>query len=556
MGTKKNRARARRILRGAALLVSLAIILTILIIPPAGAQAASSSQTPGWTSWWAASNTTVAAALEGATRYQDTNAGLIFSGPWRLLKGAENSGGAIKYAWTPGASVTIGFNGTSLTWVAKTGPIYGKARVSVDGGAFVSVDLYNVRTRSQRPVYSTGTLADGLHTVRIEWTGQKNFMAKGSSVNIDALYVKGSLANTETVEAIKALRTFKARRPVTATTTRPTTTTTTPVITVTTMAPVTTTALAPTTTVPAPATTTTVTAPTTTTTVPAPTTTVPAPTTTVPAPTTTVPAPTTTTVPAAVRATFNLQAAIDAAAPGATITIPAGTHTGPFQIAHKTGLTLRGSAEAVLKATNADVLAIIDSADITLDGFTIVGNYSLRGQKGVLVAGLTGGVFRNLTIRDVGNSGIYANGVFTNIVISGCNITHCGDFGIHFQAGGDGVLMENCILSDFASVLYPGHGIYAKNSKNVTIRNCETSGVKHLTANGDGGIQITNCTNAQVIDCSAYGNEKYGFIVDGGVATFIRCQGQNNGVTDFYECGCATPSTYTGCTGSISRYPG
>jgi hypothetical protein len=478
-----------------------------------------------------------AAALQGATRYQETNASLAYTGYWQRSKGAANSGGALRYAVRAGASATVSFNGTSLTWVASTGPRNGKARVSLDGRAFVVVDQYSSKTRGQRAVYSTGTLASGPHTVRIEWTGQKNFLAKGNSVSIDAVYVKGSLTRASTARTAKV-------RPVTTTTVRLPTTTTAPATTTTTApAPTTTTAPAATTTTTAPATTTT-TAPATTTTTTAPA-----------ATTTTAPATTTTTVPPLSGAPFDLQAAIDAAGPGAIITIPAGTHTGPFRIAGKSGLTLQGPTEAILTVKGVDLLEIIDSSNIVLDGFTLVGDYSVLGQKCVKVSGLTGGAFRNLTIRDAGNTGIYSMGVFSGITISGCKITHCGDFGIHFQAGGDGVLIENCILSDFASVMYPGHGIYAKTSKNIVIRNCETSNVRHLTNNGDGGIQISYCTNTQVIDCYSYGNEKYGFIAEQCVATFIRCLGQNNGVSAFYECGAPGPSTYTDCTGSFSRYP-
>ncbi len=249
---------------------------------------------------------------------------------------------------------------------------------------------------------------------------------------------------------------------------------------------------------------------------------------------------------------YNLQAAIDAAASGATITIPNGTYAGPFRIAGKSNLTLVGTAQAVLTVRGDDLLTISDSAGIVLQGFTMVGDYSLLGGKVVMVSGLRGGAFRDLTIRDAGNSGLYSNGVFTNIVISGCNITHCGDFGVSFNAGGDDVLIEKCVFSDFASLQYPGHGVYARSSNNVIVRDCQASGVKTLSGYGDGGFQIAQCTNAQVIDCVSTGNQRYGFIVDGGVATFIRCRGQNNGVTDYYECGATTRSLYVDCVGSFS----
>ena len=208
----------------------------------------------------------------------------------------------------------------------------------------------------------------------------------------------------------------------------------------------------------------------------------------------------------------------------------------------------------MLTVKGKDVLTIYDSDGIVLEGFTLVGDYSLRGGKAVMVTGLRGGPSGISLSGMPATPVIYSNGVFTDITISGCRISHCGDFGVSFQAGGDGVLIENCILSDFASVLYPGHGIYARTSTNVTVKNCEVSGVKTLSANGDGGFQIAQCTNAQVIDCFSYDNQKYGFIVDGGVATFTRCRGQNNGVTDYYECGCEDPSTYVDCSGTASRY--
>jgi rhodanese-related sulfurtransferase len=155
-------------------------------------------------------------------------------------------------------------------------------------------------------------------------------------------------------------------------------------------------------------------------------------------------------------------------------------------------VTAKALADAVLTAKGADVLTIYRSADVTLEGFTLVGDYAMRGQKCVTVAGLEGGAFRDLTVRDAGNTGIYSNGVFTDITMSGWRISHCGDFGVAFQNGGDRVVVEDCVIFDIASILHPGHGIYARSSSHVTVKDCEVWGVKHLSGNGDGGRAARN----------------------------------------------------------------
>jgi hypothetical protein len=532
----------------ALLILVLTFVLTLTGAPSAEGASATSTQYQGWSSWWAPSSSTLSRALTGAACYQETNRNLVFDGSWRTARSLARSGGSATFARSAGASATLTFNGTGLTWIATTGPYCGKAQISLDGGTAVVVDLFSSRARNQRAVYSTGTLPSGTHTLQIAWTGQKNLLSKGNSVEIDALYVKGSLTKTLSTSGSRARSTMTTKLRPTTTTAVTTLATTAP----TTIPDPTTTTVSVTTTTPAPVTTTTTTAPvTTTTTVRPTTTTVVRATTTTSAPTTT----STTTAPKAPAQPFNLQTAIDAAASGATITIPDGTYAGPFRIAGKSNLTLVGTAQAVLTVRGNDLLTISDSAGIVLQGFTMVGDYSLLGGKVVMVSGLRKGTFRDLTIRDAGNSGIYSNGVFTDITISGCKITHCGDFGVSFNAGGDNVLIENCLFSDFASLQYPGHGVYARSSNNVIVRNCEVSGVKTLSGYGDGGFQIAQCTNAQVIDCVSSGNQRYGFIVDGGVATFIRCRGQSNGVTDYYECGTTTRSIYTDCVGNFSKYP-
>jgi len=95
----------------------------------------------------------------------------------------------------PGAGVTITFSGTRLTWIATTGIAFGKAQVTLDGGAPVLIDLYSPSNLYQQAVWSTGLLANGAHTVTIAWTGQKNPAAVYTYVDVDALDMVGALTS-------------------------------------------------------------------------------------------------------------------------------------------------------------------------------------------------------------------------------------------------------------------------------------------------------------------------------------------------------------------------
>ena len=127
------------------------------------------------------------------TRYQQTATALAYMGTWSTSTVASASGGSFKYANVVGASVTVPFTGTYLSWLAKKSPVYGKAKVSVDGGASADVDLYDAATLYQRAVWDTGKLTTGLHWAKIDWSGTKNASATATNIGVDAFDVMGSL---------------------------------------------------------------------------------------------------------------------------------------------------------------------------------------------------------------------------------------------------------------------------------------------------------------------------------------------------------------------------
>jgi len=125
--------------------------------------------------------------------YQQASTQLVYRGSWTVVSATSSSGGSFRYATTTGSSVTVKFTGTYLAWIAKKSPPYGLAKVTLDGGPPVTVDLYSSSTLWKQRVWDTGTLDNGSHVVTIEWTGQTSVTGGGHDVNVDAFEVLGSL---------------------------------------------------------------------------------------------------------------------------------------------------------------------------------------------------------------------------------------------------------------------------------------------------------------------------------------------------------------------------
>ena len=133
---------------------------------------------------------------------QQTNREQItYSGSWTEADPAfEWSGGGIsnlpeppqgaQMAETAGASATLEFRGTSVSWIGYRGPDAGIARVRVDGGAAVEVDMFSPMRKVQEIVFTATGLADANHTLTIEATGQKNRLSTRAQVVVDAFDVR------------------------------------------------------------------------------------------------------------------------------------------------------------------------------------------------------------------------------------------------------------------------------------------------------------------------------------------------------------------------------
>jgi hypothetical protein len=125
-------------------------------------------------------------------RHEQSDSRIGYTGTWTVFNTTGASGGSYRYAAAP-ATATIWFDGTRLDWIATKGLTMGRATVSLDGAAPVLVDLYNSAVLRQQKVWSSDTVAPGLHKLVITWTGKPSVAGGGTRVNIDALDVMGKL---------------------------------------------------------------------------------------------------------------------------------------------------------------------------------------------------------------------------------------------------------------------------------------------------------------------------------------------------------------------------
>lgn len=122
------------------------------------------------------------------TRVEENNPLIAYTGSWNNYTCPSCSGGALRYSGWPSAKASFSFQGTGIKWITERGPVFGKARVYLDGVLKGMVDLYNPSVQWQVVLQGKG-LPAGSHTLQIEVSGMKNWSSKGYFVGVDAFEV-------------------------------------------------------------------------------------------------------------------------------------------------------------------------------------------------------------------------------------------------------------------------------------------------------------------------------------------------------------------------------
>jgi hypothetical protein len=145
----------------------------------------------------------VTTRVDVATTNATTTPGFSWSGTWAAYKSASAHGGSYLRSSTAGASVLISFKGTKLDWITMKGTTGAKADIYVDGSSTkaATIDLHASPAVYQRNLWSTGTLPDGYHTVKIV---RNSGSVSGRFLTIDAVEVAGTLVSTSRIEESSA----------------------------------------------------------------------------------------------------------------------------------------------------------------------------------------------------------------------------------------------------------------------------------------------------------------------------------------------------------------
>jgi hypothetical protein len=128
-----------------------------------------------------------------ATRIQETNPNIVFSGPWAPDTMGSASAGTSLMSLQTGARASLTFTGTGITWIGNSGPTRGVARVFLDG-AVSTVDTYSSTWLDQQALYVAKGLSMGTHTLSIEATQINNVNAQGSAISVDAFEITNGAA--------------------------------------------------------------------------------------------------------------------------------------------------------------------------------------------------------------------------------------------------------------------------------------------------------------------------------------------------------------------------
>lgn len=156
---------------------------------PTAAPTPTATAAPTSTSTPTATATPLAAV--GAGTHQNGSPAVAVTGTWSTTSSSADSGGGVSFSSTGGASATLRFTGTGVSWVSRRSSTSGIDEVRLDGVLVASVDRYSATTRSAQTVWTSGTLPAGTHTVTITRGSTRNPAATGGNLIHDAFVVRG-----------------------------------------------------------------------------------------------------------------------------------------------------------------------------------------------------------------------------------------------------------------------------------------------------------------------------------------------------------------------------
>ena len=122
-------------------------------------------------------------------RIENTDSRVALAGTWYLKTSTNHSGGSTHMAMDAGASASLTFQGTGVSWIGHRDAWAGIARVYIDGALRQTVDTYAASDQHRVVLFSVTDLPAGSHTIRVEVAGTRRPESGGNWVWVDAFDV-------------------------------------------------------------------------------------------------------------------------------------------------------------------------------------------------------------------------------------------------------------------------------------------------------------------------------------------------------------------------------
>jgi hypothetical protein len=116
--------------------------------------------------------------------YNDRDAAFVYSSGWTQVNDSRAINGEFMMTDVVGSSVTFTFTGTKFSIIYKTGPVFGKMDVYVDGILVGTINQYTGSALFQQKWSYSGTLATGTHMVKMVFASPA-----GGKNSVDAVSV-------------------------------------------------------------------------------------------------------------------------------------------------------------------------------------------------------------------------------------------------------------------------------------------------------------------------------------------------------------------------------
>ena len=128
--------------------------------------------------------TNTPAPTSGATVYNDNDSAFVYSSGWGTITDSKAYKGEFKRTKIVGSSVTFSFTGQKFTVVYKSGPLYGRMDVYVDGKLAGTIDQKSSTEQYQQKWSYGGTLAAGTHKLKLVYVSPSS-----ARVSVDAVSI-------------------------------------------------------------------------------------------------------------------------------------------------------------------------------------------------------------------------------------------------------------------------------------------------------------------------------------------------------------------------------